>query len=110
MPTRSDIVNQLAQRYPQLNLADTRLVVTTLLDAMTTAMSSGERIEIRGFGSFSVGYRKPRTGRNPSTGESVQVPAKRVVRWKMGERLRGRCNSISISPELQHPLLQTPLW
>lgn len=88
MPTRSDIVNQLAQRYLQLSQADTRLVVTTLLDAMTTALSSGERIEIRGFGSFSVAYRKARTGRNPATGESVQVPAKRVVRWKMGKELR----------------------
>lgn len=86
--TRSDIINKLAERYPQLTQLDTKLVVTTLLDAMADAMSRGERIEIRGFGSFSVGYRKPRQGRNPATGEAVQVPGKNVVRWKAGKEMR----------------------
>jgi integration host factor subunit beta len=90
MPTRSDIIAKLAERYPQLSQTDTKLVVATLLDAMTTALSSGERIELRGFGSFSVGYRKARQGRNPATGEPVQVPGKNVIRWKMGKEMRER--------------------
>lgn len=88
MATRSELIESLAQRYPQLTQADTKLVVTTLLDAMTRALSNGERIEIRGFGSFSVGYRKARKGRNPATGVSVQVPGKHVVRWKAGKEMR----------------------
>lgn len=88
MPTRSDIINKLAERYPQLTQLDTKVVVATLLDSMADAMTRGERIEIRGFGSFSVGYRKARKARNPATGEAVQVPGKNVVRWKAGKEMR----------------------
>jgi integration host factor subunit beta len=88
MTTRSELVEQLSQRFPQLEQKDTRLVVDSLLTAMTQALSNGQRIEIRGFASFSVGLRKPRTGRNPKTGESVQVPAKQVVRFKPGKEMR----------------------
>ena len=82
------MINSLSQRFPQLEQKDTRLVVDSLLTAMTTALSEGKRIEIRGFAAFSVGTRKPRTGRNPKTGESVQVPAKQVVRFKPGKEMR----------------------
>ena len=88
MPTRSELVQLLSQRFPQLVHQDCKLVVDSILDAVTGALSTGQRIEIRGFGSFSVGLRKPRTGRNPATGELVQVPAKKVVRFKPGMRMR----------------------
>jgi integration host factor subunit beta len=88
MPTRSEIVESLAKQFPQLEQKDTKLVVDSLLTAMTTALSEGKRIEIRGFASFDVGTRKQRTGRNPATGESVQVPAKQVVRFKAGKEMR----------------------
>jgi integration host factor subunit beta len=88
MPTRSELVEAISQRFPQLSLNDNRMTVDTILAAMTTALSEGKRIEIRGFASFSVGLRKPRTGRNPATGESVQVPAKQVVRFKAGKEMR----------------------
>ena len=88
MATRSDITERLSKAYPQLAHDDVKLVVTTLLEGMTSALSNGQRIEVRGFGSLSVGYRNARKGRNPLTGESVQVPGKNVVRWKAGRELR----------------------
>lgn len=88
MATRSDITERLCKVYPQLSHGDMKLVVTTLLEGLTTALSEGRRVEVRGFGSFSVGYRNGRAGRNPLTGESVQVAGKNVVRWKAGRELR----------------------
>ena len=73
MTTRSEITYRLASRLPQLNESDAKLVVDSILTAMTTALSNGERIEIRGFGSFSLVHRQPRKGRNPKTGEAVAV-------------------------------------
>ena len=70
-----------------MNESDAKLVVDSILTAMTTALSNGERIEIRGFGSFSLVHRQPRKGRNPKTGEAVAVGEKSVVKWKMGKEL-----------------------
>ena len=88
--TRSDLIAKLAERYPQLLTRDAELAVKVILDAMSAALARGGRIEIRGFGSFALNYRPPRTGRNPKTGEKVQVPAKYVPHFKAGKELRER--------------------
>jgi integration host factor subunit beta len=86
--TRSDLVEELAARFAQLTHRDAESAVKTILDAMGDALVRGNRIEIRGFGSFSVSRRPPRIGRNPRSGESVQVPEKRVPHFKPGKALR----------------------
>jgi integration host factor subunit beta len=88
--TKSELIDLLAARYPQFPPADIELVVKTVLDALAKHLAQGSRIEIRGFGSFSLSYRPPRTGRNPKTGEKVQVPAKYVPHFKAGKELRER--------------------
>jgi integration host factor subunit beta len=86
--TRTDHVARLAERFPQLTLRDSEFAVKTMLDAMTDALARGHRIEIRGFGSFSVNHRPPRVGRNPRSGAQVTVPEKRVPHFKPGKALR----------------------
>lgn len=88
--TRSDLIAKLAERYPQLLAKDADLAVKVILEAMTDTMAKGGRIEIRGFGSFALNYRPPRAGRNPKSGEKVQVPAKYVPHFKAGKALRER--------------------
>lgn len=85
---RSAIVELLAARFSQLTQRDADFAVTTILDAMNDAMVRGHRIEIRGFGSFSVMHRAPRVGRNPRSGEPVDIPEKRVPHFKPGKALR----------------------
>ena len=86
--TRSDLVEELAARFSQLTHRDAEFAVKTLLDAVSDALVRGNRIEIRGFGSFSVNRRSPRMGRNPRSGESVAIPEKRVPHFKPGKALR----------------------
>ena len=86
--TRSDLVEELAERFSQLTHRDAEFAVKTILDAMSDALVRGHRIEIRGFGSFSVSHRPPRIGRNPRNGDSVAVPEKRVPHFKPGKALR----------------------
>lgn len=86
--TRSDLVEELAARFAQLTQRDAEFAVKAILDAMNDAMASGNRIEIRGFGSFSINHRLPRMGRNPRSGESVAIPGKRVAHFKPGKALR----------------------
>ena len=86
--TRSDLVEELAARFPQLAQRDAEFAVKALLDAMSDAMVKGHRIELRGFGSFSVNRRPPRMGRNPRSGEAVAIPEKRVPHFKPGKALR----------------------
>lgn len=88
--TRSDLILKLAERYPQLLGKDAELAVKVILDSMAGTLSSGDRIEIRGFGSFVLNYRPPRMGRNPKSGDKVQVPAKYVPHFKAGKELRER--------------------
>jgi len=88
--TRSDLIARLAERYPQLLAKDAELAVKVVLDTMTATLARGGRIEIRGFGSFALNYRPPRIGRNPKSGEKVQVPAKYVPHFKAGKELRER--------------------
>lgn len=92
--TRSELVAALAQRFPQLVQKDAELAVAEILGAVGSALSHGGRVEIRGFGSFSLNYRPPRIGRNPMTGESVSVPAKRVPHFKPGKELQQRVNAM----------------
>lgn len=88
--TKSELIAKLAAHFPQLGAADAELAVKMILDAMAKSLSQGERIEIRGFGSFGLNYRPPRVGRNPKSGEKVQVPAKYVPHFKAGKELRER--------------------
>lgn len=88
--TRSDLIIKLAERYPQLLAKDAELAVKVILDSMSTTLTEGGRIEIRGFGSFALNYRPPRLGRNPKSGDKVQVPAKYVPHFKAGKELRER--------------------
>ncbi len=88
--TKSELIDLLAARYGQLVTKDAELAVKTILDAMSHSLVSGERIEIRGFGSFGLNHRPPRLGRNPKTGEKVRVPEKFVPHFKAGKALRDR--------------------
>jgi integration host factor subunit beta len=91
--TKSELVEILATKNSHLNHKDVELAVKSLLDQMSHALASGQRIEIRGFGSFSLHYRPPRIGRNPKTGESVALAAKYVPHFKPGKELRERVNN-----------------
>lgn len=86
--TRSDLVDALAARFAHLNQRDAEYAVKTLLDAIGQALVQGHRIEVRGFGSFSLNHRPPRMGRNPRSGAAVAIPAKRVPHFKPGKALR----------------------
>lgn len=88
--TKSELINRLAERFPQLGAKDADFAVKVLLDALSAALVSGDRIEVRGFGSFSLNYRPPRIGRNPKSGEKVHVPEKYVPHFKAGKELRER--------------------
>jgi len=88
--TKSDLIEILASKQAHLPLKDIQLTVKIFLEQMSDILSQGDRIEIRGFGSFSLHYRAPRTGRNPKTGESVQLTGKSVPHFKPGKDLRAR--------------------
>ena len=88
--TKSELIVRLAERFPQLVTKDADFAVKMILDAMSDALVRGHRIEIRGFGSFALNYRPPRTGRNPKSGERVSVPSKWVPHFKAGKELRER--------------------
>ena len=92
--TKSELIAQLAERFPQLVAKDADLAVKMILDAMSEALVRGDRIEIRGFGSFALNYRPPRLGRNPKSGEKVDVPAKWVPHFKAGKELRERVDQV----------------
>ena len=91
--TKSELIARLAARYPQLVAKDAEYAVKMILDAMTHSLVEGQRIEIRGFGSFSLHFRPPRTGRNPKTGDAVALPGKHVPHFKPGKELRERVSS-----------------
>jgi integration host factor subunit beta len=94
--TKSELISSLANSFPQLLVKDAELTVKTILDALTTALAEGQRIEIRGFGSFGVNVRPPRVGRNPRSGEKVMVQEKRVPHFKAGKELRERVDIIAL--------------
>ena len=88
--TKSELIEALSARQTHLKADDVDLAVKTLLDQMGDALADGGRIEIRGFGSFSLHFRPPRMGRNPKTGETVALPGKHVPHFKPGKQLRER--------------------
>jgi integration host factor subunit beta len=88
--TKSDLIARLAERFPQLIAKDADFAVKMILDTLSEALVKGDRIEIRGFGSFSLNYRPPRVGRNPKSGDKVRVPEKWVPHFKAGKELRER--------------------
>jgi len=88
--TKSKLINHLANRFTQLVHKDAELSVKSIIDAMSLALAKKHRIEIRGFGSFSLNYRPPRLGRNPKSGMSVNVPEKYVPHFKPGKELKLR--------------------
>ncbi|MBK68968.1 MAG: integration host factor subunit beta [Legionellales bacterium] len=91
--TKSELIEVLSRKQSQLAYKDIELAVKTILEYMSSSLSNGERIEIRGFGSFSLHYRPARSGRNPKSGEPVSLPAKYVPHFKPGKELRERVNN-----------------
>lgn len=94
--TRSELISILADKHPQLTASDVQLAVKTIMDSINNQLANGGRFEIRGFGSFSVRIRPARQGRNPRTGEEVQVPEKAVVYFRPGNELKERVNKIAV--------------
>lgn len=86
--TKSELIEQIASRHPHLSLRDVESAVRQILEDITETLADGGRVEIRGFGSFSLHYREPRVGRNPKTGESVPLEGKHVPHFKPGKELR----------------------
>lgn len=91
--TKSELIERIAGTQSQLSSRDVELAVKMMLDHMAGALAEGERIEIRGFGSFSLHYRAPRLGRNPKTGQKVHLAGKYVPHFKPGKELRERVNN-----------------
>lgn len=90
--TKSELIERVAQKQSQLSQKDVELAIKTMIEEMSQTLATGGRIEIRGFGSFSLHYRSPRIGRNPKTGESVDLTGKYVPHFKPGKELRDRVN------------------
>lgn len=90
--TKSELIQRLAEQSPHLYLRDVEKIVDTIFEEITAALADGNRVELRGFGAFSVKHREARMGRNPRTGESVHVEAKRLPFFKTGKGLRERLN------------------
>ena len=96
--TKSELIELLAQRQPHLKAEDAELAVKALLDMMAAELAGGGRIEIRGFGSFSLHYRAPRKGRNPKTGEEVPILPRRVLVFRASQVLKERINGTATEP------------
>lgn len=92
--TKSELVEIIADNYDEITRKEAEVVVNEVFQAISEALAKGERVELRGFGSFTTKRRNPRVGRNPKTGESVQVPGKVVPHFKPGKELRDRVDSV----------------
>lgn len=103
--TKSELIERIAERQSQLSSKDVELAVKSMVEQMAQTLATGDRIEIRGFGSFSLHYREPRLGRNPKTGESVGLAGKYVPHFKPGKELRERVN-LSLQQEVESDLAQ----
>ena len=93
--TKSELIESIAYKQYHLPATDVEAAVKLVLEHMSEELAQGNRIEIRGFGSFSLHFRSPRVGRNPKTGESVELPGKHVPHFKPGKELRSRVNGDS---------------
>lgn len=91
--TKSELIQRIAEFNPHLYHRDVERIVTTIFEEVTEALARGDRVELRGFGAFSIKRRDARVGRNPRTGESVQVSEKYIPFFKTGKQLRERLNS-----------------
>lgn len=91
--TKSELIARLADKNPHLYLRDIERIVDTVFEEITSALEGGDRVELRGFGAFSVKHRDARVGRNPRTGEQVNVPAKKLPFFKLGKALRDNLNA-----------------
>lgn len=99
---KSELIQLIVENQSQLSSEDVALAVQSILEQMAKALSSGDRIEIRGFGSLSLQYRKPRIGRNPRTGESLALAGKHVPHFKTGKELRNRVNGgLEAAPDVE---------
>ena len=96
---KSGLVQTIAQQNMHLYHRDVERIINTILDEIITALANGDRVELRGFGAFSVKEREARMGRNPRTGETVPVTAKRVPFFKTGKELRERLNATPLPPD-----------
>tara|TARA_Y100000996_G_scaffold410595_1_gene393246 strand:- start:1039 stop:1356 length:318 start_codon:yes stop_codon:yes gene_type:complete len=92
--TKSELIGKISDKIPQLGSKDVELSVKTLLEKIIDSLAKGDRTEVRGFGSFSVHYRKPRIGRNPKTGDSISLPGKNAAHFKPGKVLRNKINNL----------------
>ena len=92
--TKSELIARLTAANPHLYQRDLERIVSTIFDTITNALAAGERVELRGFGAFSVKRRSARTGRNPRTGESVHVTEKFIPYFKTGKQLREKLNNV----------------
>ncbi|MDP2633615.1 MULTISPECIES: integration host factor subunit beta [unclassified Pseudoalteromonas] len=91
--TKSELIEQLAEQHAQVPVKDVENAVKEILEQMAGSLANSDRIEIRGFGSFSLHFRSPRTGRNPKTGDTVELDGKHVPHFKPGKELRDRVNA-----------------
>ena len=98
--TKSELVTLVVDRLPYLTRKDAEIILETMFDSMVKGLARGDRIEIRGFGSFSVRHRAAREGRNLKTGETVHIPAKRIPHFKIGKELYGRINRTEREQEI----------
>ncbi len=108
--TKSELIQRLAERNPHLYLRDVEKIVETVFEEITSALANGDRVELRGFGAFSIKHRDARTGRNPRTGEAVQVEAKRLPFFKTGKALREALNKTSSSTAPDDSSSQEDSW
>ena len=99
--TKSELIARLSAKFPRYVVLDCQESVAAILDRISQSLSDGSRVEVRGFGSFSLNYRPPRTGRNPKTGQRVDVPEKYIPHFRAGKELRARVNSSSLDNELR---------
>lgn len=92
--TKSELIERLMEKYSDLPPREVEIAIKEMLEQMAQSLAKGKRIEIRGFGSFSLHYRAPRVGRNPKTGQSVELTGKYVPHFKPGKELRERVNEV----------------
>ncbi len=106
--TKSELIARIAERNPHLFQRDVERIVSTIFDEISAALSRGDRVELRGFGAFSVKHRDSRVGRNPRTGEAVQVSEKTVPYFKTGKQLRDMLNASPGESEASAPPSSPP--
>ena len=105
--TKADLIQEVS-RLTELTRKDSEVIVETIFDSVVRSLRVGDKIEIRGFGSFRTGQRKPRVGRNPKTGERVEVPAKKIPFFKPSQELKDLVNGQPATPTAGAPAVPTP--